>query len=162
MLDCARNGPKNENPTFELIDCVKDKPEVHGKFKRALTTLREVSDTFRMNIENFDDDAIALVKDICEQWGHNWIKDFPNINLTPKAHDMIWVLPEILKRRRTFHMFYKMEERGESIHAELNRIERKIWCIRNQEKRLWKFIQLYELKNQLYISIIVPNKRSCG
>ena len=162
MLDCARNGPKNENPTFELIDCVKDKPEVHGKFKRALTTLREVSDTFRMNIENFDDDAIALVKDICEQWGHNWIKDFPNINLTPKAHDMIWVLPEILKRRRTFHMFYKMEERGESIHAELNRIERKIWCIRNQEKRLWKFIQLYELKNQLDISIIVPKKRSCG
>ena len=110
-----------------------------------------------MKIENFDDDAIDLVIEICEQRGRQWIK-----NLTPKAHDMIWVLPEILKRTRQFHMFYKMEEKGESIHAELNRIERRIWCIRNEEKQLWKFIEIYELKNQLDSSIIVPEKRSRG
>ena len=88
----------------------------------------------------------------------HWLRDFPHINLTPKAHDMIWVLPEVLKRRRTFQMFYKMEERGEAIHAELNQIQRRIWCIRNQENRLWKFIELYELKNQLDTSIIEPIK----
>ena len=123
MLDTARNGPKNEPPNFELIQCIKDKPALYDKFRRVLTTLREVSDTFRMPIEYFDDDSIAFVKDICEQWGRHWLRDFPHINLTPKAHDMIWVLPEVLKRRRTFHMFYKMEERGEAIHAELNQIQ---------------------------------------
>ena len=59
-------------------------------------------------------------------------------------------------------MFYKVEEKGESIHAELNRIERRIWCIRNEEKQLWKFIEIYELKNQLDSSIIVAEKRSRG
>ena len=75
---------------------------------------------------------------------------------------MIWVLPEVLKHTRTFHMFYKMEERGESLHAELNSIQRKIWCIRSAEKRLWKYIQSYELKNQIDTSITVPKKRFGG
>ena len=159
MLDRARLGPKNEEPTFEIIDYIKDKQDLHEKFKRAFTTLQQVSDTFKTPIENFDDHEIDLAKVICEEWGENWTKDFPHMNLTPKAHDMIWVLPEILKHTRTFFMFYKMEERGESLHAELNSIQRKIWCIRSPEQRLWKYIQSYELKNQLDTTITVPVKR---
>ena len=105
---------------------------------------------------------VDLAKSICEDWGRNWPRDFPHINLTPKGHDLIWVLPEILKRHRSFHMFYKMEERGESLHAELNTIQRRIWCIRSTEQRLWKYIQSYELKNQLDTSIIVPERRFGG
>ena len=162
MLDCARQGPNNSEPNFEIIDCIKDKTDVHNKFKRAFTTLKQVSDICRTPIEHFDDYEVDLAKSICEEWGKNWIKDFPNINLTPKGHDMIWVLPEVLKHTRTFHMFYKMEERGESLHAELKSIQRKIWCIRSAEKRLWKYIQSYELKNQIDTSITVPKKRFGG
>ena len=124
--------------------------------------MQQVSDICRTPIEHFDDYEVDLAKSICEEWGKNWIKDFPNINLTPKGHDMIWVLPEVLKHTRTFHMFYKMEERGESLHAELKSIQRKIWCIRSAEKRLWKYIQSYELKNQIDTSITVPKKRFGG
>ena len=38
MLDCVREE------TFVILQCVSDKQEVYLKFKRALTTLREVSD----------------------------------------------------------------------------------------------------------------------
>ena len=74
---------------------------------------------------------------------------------------MIFVLPEILKRERSFFMFYKMEERGESIHAELNAIQRRIWCIRDPSSRLWAYIERYELRNSLDISIVDPIKRKC-
>ena len=56
-------------------------------------------------------------------------------------------------------MFYKVEEKGEAIHAELNDIQRKTWCIRNPADRLWKYIERYELRNALDITIVEPVKR---
>ena len=135
MLDCARNGK------YELLDCIKDKPKLFEKVKRAISTLQEVSDSLRRSWDEFDDDEIEIVQKICTRWGEHWTKDFPHLNITPKAHDLIFVIPEFLRRTRTFHMFYKFEERGESIHADLNTIQRKIWCIRQPEQRLWNFIE---------------------
>ena len=80
-------------------------------------------------------------------------------NFTPKAHDMIFVLPEFIKIHRTFHMFYKVEQAGESIHAVLNDIHRKIWSIRDGKQKLWKFIERYELRNVLDVDIVAPVKR---
>ena len=96
-----------------------------------------------------------LIKRWCEEWGHNWQKDFKK-NFTPKAHDMIFLLPEIIKIHRTFHMFYKVEQAGESIHAVLNDIHRKIWSIRDGKQKLWKFI---ELRNVLDVDIVASVKR---
>ena len=56
-------------------------------------------------------------------------------------------------------MFFKVEEKGESIHAELNSIQRKIWCIRDPAERLWKYIERYELKNTLETDLVVPDRR---
>ena len=44
-------------------------------------------------------------------------------------------------------IFYKVEEKGESIHATMNDINRKCWVIKNKEARLWKIIERYELRN---------------
>ena len=44
-------------------------------------------------------------------------------------------------------IFYKVEEKGESIHATMNDINRKCWVIKNKESRLWKIIERYELRN---------------
>ena len=45
------------------------------------------------------------------------------------------------------NIFYKVEEKGESIHATMNDINRKCWVIKNKEARLWKIIERYELGN---------------
>ena len=153
MLNCSRNGK------YVLLNCIADKDDLHAKFKCALTTLQEVSDCFKMPIEKYTEDEVQIVKQLCENWGKNWPIDFPNLNITPKGHDLIFVLPEILKRMKSFFMFYKVEEKGESIHAELNNIERKIWSIRNPEERLWKYVERYELRNVLDITIVQPEKR---
>ena len=44
-------------------------------------------------------------------------------------------------------IFYKVEEKGESIQATMNDINRKCWVIKNKEARLWKIIERYELGN---------------
>ena len=56
-------------------------------------------------------------------------------------------------------MFYKVEEKGESIHAELNSIQRKIWCLRDPAERLWKYVERYELKNSLDTNIVVADRK---
>ena len=43
-------------------------------------------------------------------------------------------------------IFYKVEEKGESIQATMNDINRKCWVIKNKEARLWKIIERYELR----------------
>jgi hypothetical protein len=153
LLECVRNK------SFEIIECIADKPELYAKFKRAFTTLREVSDTLRL-IKHFNKgQEIESVKLLCEKWGEHWTVDFPHLNMTPKGHDLVFVIPKILEELQTYHMFYKMEEKGESIHAELNDIERKIWCIRKPSDKLWKYIERYELRNILEIDIVNPLKR---
>ena len=72
---------------------------------------------------------------------------------------MIFVIPEFVKIHRSFHMFYKVEQAGESIHAVLNDIHRKIWSIRDGEQKLWKFIERYEIRNVLDVGIVSPNRR---
>ena len=59
-------------------------------------------------------------------------------------------------------MFYKLENRGESIHADLNSIERKIWCNRQPEECLWKYIEKFKLRNLLDITIKQTEKKEEG
>ena len=153
MLECCRNEQ------YELLQCVSDKEELYNKFKQALTTLQEVSDILKSPIEHFNEQKVEAVKQICEECGKNWPIDFPHKNITPKGHNLVWVLPELLRVYKQFYMFYKVEEKGESIHAELNKIQRRIWCIRDPAERLWKYIEQYELKNVLDTDIVVPEKR---
>ena len=110
-------------------------------------------------MEEFDEDDIQLIKGWCEDWGRNWQKDFPHRNITPKGHDLVFVIPEFIKRSRSFYRYYKIEQKGESIHAELNDIERKIWSIRNEEERHWQYIERYELRNVMDVNIVTPLKK---
>ena len=57
-------------------------------------------------------------------------------------------------------MFYKVEKAGESIHAVLNDINRKIGSIRDGGQKLWKFIERYELRNVLDVDIVKPVKKN--
>ena len=135
---------------------MEDKADEREKYVRALSTLAKVSDALKTPFDDpFDDEDVLLIKQWCEEWGHNWLKDFKK-NLTPKAHDMIFVIPEFIGIHRRFYMFYKVKQAGESIHAVLNDIHRKIWSIKDGELKLWKFIERCEFRNALDVSIVTP------
>ena len=125
MLKCAKDK------SFSILDCIDDKLEEKVKFQRALTNLQQVSDVLKNpHFQRFEEDQLLKIRRICEKWGRDWPKDFPHLNLTPKGHVLSFVLPKILDEHKTFHKFYAMEELGESIHAALNDIERKIWFVK--------------------------------
>ena len=154
MLDCAR-GENN----FEILEYVNDNPKMKEKFQCMLSILARFSDSLKTAMEDFDDEDIEMLKECCEDWGRHWPIHFPHKNITPKGHILSFVIPEFLKHRRTYFMFYKMEQAGESIHAVLNDIERKIWAIKDEEKKMWKYIERYELRNVTNVTIVTPMKR---
>ena len=55
------------------------------------------------------------------------------------------MIPKAGQEHRSYWRFYKVEEKGESIHAAMNDIDRKCWVIKNEENRLWKLIEQYDL-----------------
>ena len=107
---------------------------MHEKFVRALETLANVIDALKMPLETFDDEDVLLIKNLCEKWGRHWPVDFPNNNITPKCHILTFVIPKVISETRSFFRFYKVEQKGESIHADFNDIDRKVWCIRKKKK----------------------------
>ena len=112
-----------------------------------------------MPLETFDDEDVLMIKSLCEKWGRHWPVDFPNNNITPKGHILTFVIPKVISETRSFFRFYKVEQKGESIHADFNDIDRKVWCIRKKEERLWKLIERYELRNVTNVEIVIPAKR---
>ena len=154
LLDNARNEAE-----YKLLECVSDDKETHDKFKKAIKILADISDAIKMPIEEFDEEDIKMIKHLCEQWGEFWPKHFPHRNITPKGHITSIVLPKIVEDLRTFYRFYKMEQKGEEIHAALNDLEKKAWAIRNKGAKLWSLIHKYELRNVTNVDIVNPTKR---
>ena len=66
---------------------------------------------------------------------------------------------QIVAKLKTIYRFYKVEQKGEEIHAELNDIDRKAWVMKNKEARLWTLIYRYEMRNITKVDIVVPVKR---
>ena len=130
LLDDTRNKD------FKILECVKSEVQIYEKFVRALETLADVIDALKMPTELFQEEDIKAITYLCESWGNQWPTDFGHRNITPKGHILSFVLPKAISELRTFYKFYKVEQKGESIHADLNDIEQKVWCIRKKEDKL--------------------------
>ena len=153
MLDDARDE------TFEILKCVEDEADIHEKFKNGLTILANISDALKITDEKFDDHGLEMIKQICQDWGKLWPVSFTERNITPKGHILSFVIPKTCEKFRTFYRFYKVEQKGESIHADLNDLERKAWVIKNKEAKLWKLIEGYEMRNVTSVEIVRPMRR---
>ena len=154
LLDNARGEAK-----FELLECISDDVVLHSKFKKGISILSNISDALKMPLETFDDEDIKVVGNMCKDWGKYWPIEFPHRNITPKGHILSFVLPEIISKLGTFYRFYKVEQKGEEIHAELNDIDRKAWVIKNKAERLWTLVYRYETRNHTNVDIVAPVNR---
>ena len=47
-------------------------------------------------MEDYTDEEILGVKKNCEKLCENSTIDFPNLNITPKGHDLVFVIPKAL------------------------------------------------------------------
>ena len=153
MLDDARTKK------FEVLKCVEDDENIHKKFAQSLSILANISDALRLPDDKFDDHSVEMITEICHEWGSLWPTSFKERNITPKGHILSFVLPRSCQELRTFYKFYKVEQKGESIHADFNDLERKAWVIKNKGEKLWKLIERYENRNSANLEILQPMKR---
>ena len=153
LLDDAREE------TFEILKCIEDDEPAHKRFSRALTILANASDALKTTDEGYDEHDLKMIRSICEEWGNIWPNSFTERNITPKGHILSFVIPKACEELKTFSRFYKVEQKGEAIHACMNDIDRKAWVIKNEGARLWKLIERYELRNVTNVEIVVPMKR---
>ena len=153
LLDDARDE------TFEILKCVEDDEPAHQRFSRALTILANASDALKTTDEGYDEHDLIMIRSICEQWGNIWPNSFTERNITPKGHILSFVIPKSCEELKTYSKFYKVEQKGEAIHATLNDIDRKAWVIKDEGARLWKLVERYELRNVTDVECVVPIKR---
>ena len=118
-----------------------------------------MSDALKFPDETFDDHSVEMITQLCEEWGRLWPTSFSERNITPKGHILSIVLPRTCKELKTYYKFYKIKQKGESIHADFNDIERKAWVIKNKGEKLWKMVEKCEFRNAADLEILQPMKR---
>ena len=153
LLDDAREE------TFEILKSIEDDQQAHNKFSRALSILANASDALKTTDQGYDEHDLHMIRMICEEWGKIWPNSFTERNITPKGHILSFVIPKSCEELKTYYKFYKVEQKGEAIHASMNDIDRKAWVIKNEGARLWKLVERYELRNVSNVEIVVPIKR---
>ena len=85
-----------------LLKYVEDDENVHKKIVRTFTTLANASYAIKLPIEEFDEEDIKQIKNTCESWGKFWTKDFPHKNITPKRHILIFVIPKLVEKWKSY------------------------------------------------------------
>ena len=58
-------------------------------------------------------------------------------------------IPKYLEQFETYYSYYKLEKMGESIHATMNTIGRRLAPIRPKSRMLWKIVEQYEMMNHV-------------
>ena len=148
MLRCARDK------SFSILNCIDDKPEERAKFERGLTTLQQVSDVLKnKHFDQFGDDDLLTIRSICESWGKNIQEILCNGGdgrEHPCCTQRYWAENLVC----WFLFTYKSQYFPHNIFS--------YRCIRNPADQLWKYVERYELRNHLDLSIVIPFKRSSG
>ena len=108
----------------------------------------------------FDDEDVANITSYCTSWGKRLPLLFPERSITRKGHVLSFHIPEYIRKYRSFHLYYKLEQQGESLHATMNRLMRRFLPISPTEERMWKIIEEFERMNGIDSETIKPNKNS--
>jgi hypothetical protein len=161
VLESALNAKSLEEcPIMKcLLNGSEEKAE---KFMKLFKVLANVWSTMRMPNDNLDDEDISEIVSYCQEWGKLLPVLFPERNITRKGHALSIHIPEYLEKFRTYYRYYKLEQMGESIHATMNSIGRKLAPIRPKSRRLWKIVEQYEMMNHVDTSLIAKKKKQTG
>ena len=101
----------------------------------------------RLRMPQGDHEHVLETIRVCQEWSKQLPLLFPERNITRKGHVLSIHVPEfLLKYPNLYYMFYKLEQRGEAIHALFNTLHRqRFQCIRPSEKRLLMLIEELEI-----------------
>ena len=129
---------------------------------KLFKVLASVWTTLRMPNDNLDEEDISEIVNYCQEWGKLLPTLFPERSVTRKGHALSIHVPEYLKKYKSYYRYYKLEQMGESIHAQMNNIARRFAPVRPKSMRLWRIVEQYEMSNHVDKSLLAKRKRQTG
>ncbi len=167
--DCEKvleNAHKAEtvNDCIAVACIAKEMPEKAKNYLILYKILANVWMTLRINNNKIDDEDLTELVYHCEAWSKKLPVLFPERNVTRKGHTLSFHVPQYLIKYKTFYRYYKLEQAGESIHATMNRLMRRLANVTPKSRRLWKIIEHFEMmngvnKDNLKTRTRAPNKQ---
>ena len=142
---------------FSITEClVKDDPEKANKFWVLFKILQKCYSKLRLPCN--DDNEILDTIEACESWCKQLPLLFPSRNITRKGHTLSIHVPQYLQEfKNLYHQFFKLEQRGESLHAKANKLNReRFFNVKPDELRLLKTIIELEKFNRIDREIFKP------
>ena len=153
MIDALKAASVEE---FEMTKCLLQKSretaQKHWKLFRILGTAWS-----KLRAPAGDDTDISETVEACREWSRVLPVMFPDRNITLKGHSLSIHVPQFLmKHKGLYNLMYKVEQQGESIHNRVNRLNRRYFCVKPDEKRLILIIEALERSNNVSDKIFEP------
>ena len=95
----------------------------------------------------------------CQDWGKTLPVLFPERTITRKGHVLSIHVPEYILEKRLFNQFYKLEQRGESVHSVVNKLNRRFISVKPESERLLKIIMELESMNNVNVETMAPKSK---
>ena len=148
ILNSALNSETIEE--CPVLNCISvTLPERATKYLQLFKVLANVWMTLRIPNECMDDEDLEEIINYCQEWSKLLPILFPERNITRKGHVLSIHIPQYITKYRSFYRYYKLEQMGESIHAQMNMLMRRLAPVRPKSRRLWKIIENYEMMNKV-------------
>ena len=105
------------------------------------------------------EDEIRQFRQKSCELGHHYSKKFPNENITPKLHIMVFHVYEFLNKWKTVGLM--SEQKLEALHGVANRVERSYPAMRDQKRKQSLVFDTCSLFDTTDKSLIQPKRRKC-
>ena len=144
---------------FEITKCLIDEmPETAEKY---WTLFKILGDCWsKLSTPPKDENDLLDKIQACEEWSKKLPVLFPDRNITRKGHILSIHVPEYLQENPTlYHKFFKLEQRGEAVHAKYNKLTReRFFSIKPERKRVTKTIVELERLNNIGKKLFKPRE----
>ena len=153
----ARNSERLED--FEITKCLSEQyPERAQNYWKLFKILGDCWSKLSVPTK----DASDLMDKIktCEEWSKQLPVLFPERNITRKGHVLSVHVPEYLTENpKLFHKFFKLEQRGEALHAKVNQMQRaRFFNIKPEKKRVAMVMVELERLNNVPKELFTPRE----
>jgi hypothetical protein len=144
---------KGINGPLVLTEAFSDHPQLRDRFVGVLILFSQIHGLI-FTARFLTEDEIVRLTDMCHWLGIIHPNQFPERNITPKLHILVFHMPEFVARWKSLGLF--SESGLESIHKGINTQMRTFCPIREKKKKVSLVFQNHSLKATADRSKLLP------
>ena len=105
-------------------------------------------------------EEILTLTERCDEFGQKFPIYFPQRNITPKIHELVFNIPLFVQKHKTIGML--LEQEAESKHTSINAEVRPLANMRNASDKIRLVLEREELRSMMDKKLLLPENRICS